>query len=261
MYTVGNGIDINENDEISARVNPAQFDFDAGRKMSINEDYKKTFVGTKAQWDALSASDKKKYVIANITDDITDSDTIDSVVDGNMKPITSNAVYDYPIDSISDGQHRPPTSNAVFDALSTLTGKVTFSEILNYSTGNSYIALTKGSSWQNFYKKDNLSTGWYLCSAMLYYYFGTENPGVTKGYGCEFSGQIKVPVGNGVLYGGDETLSSTGPSYSILNVYSLVHITQNNSSISMQTYIDGIPNTSNVINMHGKFNIVKINNI
>lgn len=42
---------------------------------------------------------------------------VDAVADGNMNPVTSNAVYDYPIDSITDGEHRPPTSKAVNDAL------------------------------------------------------------------------------------------------------------------------------------------------
>lgn len=42
---------------------------------------------------------------------------VDSVTNGDLHPVTSNAVYDYPIDSITDGQHRPPTSNAVYDRL------------------------------------------------------------------------------------------------------------------------------------------------
>lgn len=49
------------------------------------------------------------------------NNAVDTVADGNMNPVTSNAVYDYPIDSITDGQHRPPTSNAVYDTIATLS--------------------------------------------------------------------------------------------------------------------------------------------
>lgn len=45
------------------------------------------------------------------------NNAVDTVENGNMNPVTSNAVYDYPIDSITDGQYRPPTSNAVYDRL------------------------------------------------------------------------------------------------------------------------------------------------
>ena len=41
----------------------------------INDDVVKTFIGTQAQWDALSATDKKKYEICNITDDV-DGDNV-----------------------------------------------------------------------------------------------------------------------------------------------------------------------------------------
>ena len=99
-YTAGDGIEIDSNDAIS-----------------VADTYKTIFVGTRAQWDALSATDKIKYNEAHITDDVIGGEVADEVTDGLMSPVTSNAVYDYFIDSIVDGQHRPPTSNAVFDQL------------------------------------------------------------------------------------------------------------------------------------------------
>lgn len=53
------------------------------------------FVGTQAQWDALTTAQKNEYSQANITD--TSSTVfvpVDTVADGNMNPVTSNAVYD-----------------------------------------------------------------------------------------------------------------------------------------------------------------------
>jgi len=51
------------------------------------------FTGTKAEWDALSTAEKKEYKIANITDDVIGGEVADVVADGDMRPITSNAVY------------------------------------------------------------------------------------------------------------------------------------------------------------------------
>jgi hypothetical protein len=53
------------------------------------------FTGTQAEWDALSAAEKNEYSQANITD--TSSTVfipVDTIADGNMNPVTSNAVYD-----------------------------------------------------------------------------------------------------------------------------------------------------------------------
>ena len=53
------------------------------------------FTGTQAEWDALSAAEKNEYSQANITD--TSSTVfipVDTVADGNMNPVTSNAVYE-----------------------------------------------------------------------------------------------------------------------------------------------------------------------
>ena len=76
-YTAGDGIEIDSNDAIS-----------------VADTYKTIFVGTRAQWDALSATDKIKYQEAHITDDVIGGEVADVVQDGLMSPITSNAVYD-----------------------------------------------------------------------------------------------------------------------------------------------------------------------
>ena len=59
-------------------------------------DYKTTFVGTSAEWTALSADEKAKYILVNITDDNESlgSEVVDAVTDGVLNPVTSNAVYD-----------------------------------------------------------------------------------------------------------------------------------------------------------------------
>lgn len=55
---------------------------------------KKTFVGTRAEWDLLSAAEKKQYDLADFTDDIASGVPIisDTVTAGDMNAVTSNAV-------------------------------------------------------------------------------------------------------------------------------------------------------------------------
>lgn len=53
------------------------------------------FTGTQAEWDALTTAEKNEYSQANITDsNSTVFVPVDTVADGNMNPVTSNAVYD-----------------------------------------------------------------------------------------------------------------------------------------------------------------------
>jgi len=55
------------------------------------------FVGTRAQWAALTDAQKEQYLLVNITDDedyISSGNIVDLVADGNMNAVTSNAVYD-----------------------------------------------------------------------------------------------------------------------------------------------------------------------
>lgn len=63
--------------------------------VSCDETVKGTFIGTKDEWNALIASEKAKYDVVNFTDDQSEVTTVvDTVVDGNMNAVTSNAVYD-----------------------------------------------------------------------------------------------------------------------------------------------------------------------
>jgi hypothetical protein len=69
--------------------------------VSTDETVKGTFIGTKAEWAAVPSADKAKYEIVNLTDDEVNPITIvDSVTDGNMNPVTSNAVYDNLINKV-----------------------------------------------------------------------------------------------------------------------------------------------------------------
>lgn len=55
---------------------------------------KKTFTGTRAEWDALTTAEKKEYDICNLTDDLAGGELIisDAVTEGDLNPVTSNAV-------------------------------------------------------------------------------------------------------------------------------------------------------------------------
>lgn len=80
VYTAGDGIEISNLDAISADNTLVPFNF----------------VGTQAEWDALSVSQKAKYNLVTITDDVANGGVAisDVVADGNMNAVTSNAVYD-----------------------------------------------------------------------------------------------------------------------------------------------------------------------
>ena len=53
------------------------------------------FVGTQAEWNNLSAAEQAQYTQANITDvNSVVNVPVDTIADGNMNPVTSNAVYD-----------------------------------------------------------------------------------------------------------------------------------------------------------------------
>lgn len=52
------------------------------------------FVGTMAEWNALTSEEKNQYVLVDITDDGETGDVVDTITNGDMSPVTSNAVYD-----------------------------------------------------------------------------------------------------------------------------------------------------------------------
>ena len=64
-------------------------------ELAKKSDIQKIFTGTQAEWDALTTSEKLTYKQVNITDDESDTNVVvDAVTDGDMHPVTSNAVYD-----------------------------------------------------------------------------------------------------------------------------------------------------------------------
>ena len=103
-----------------------------------------TFIGTLAAFNAIKDT-LPVNTVAYITDDGNgDLQPVDAITDGNMHPVTSNAVYDYPIDSITDGQHRPPTSNAVYDALT----PVDITSQITYNTTNFTVFAAETRIWK-----------------------------------------------------------------------------------------------------------------
>jgi len=66
------------------------------KEISVDGDkVKATFVGTIAEWEALSASEKAEYELVNLTDDLAGGAqaVVDAVEENNFSPVTSNAVY------------------------------------------------------------------------------------------------------------------------------------------------------------------------
>lgn len=70
--------------------------------------YKKIFIGTRAEWDALTTTEKQRYDLANLTDDLAGGELIvsDAVTEGDLNPVTSNAVakaVNYSTDEVKTG--------------------------------------------------------------------------------------------------------------------------------------------------------------
>ena len=134
-YTAGDGITISNTDEISAKVDDTSITTDTNDALKVADTYKTIFVGTQAQWDALSTADKVKYNEAHITDDVIGGEVADEVTDGLMSPVTSNAVAEA-IDEVNND-------------LSNKSGFVTFDNIYSNITPSSsrissYTAPTDG---------------------------------------------------------------------------------------------------------------------
>lgn len=70
--------------------------------------YKKIFTGTRAEWDALTTTEKQRYDLANLTDDLAGGELVvsDAVTAGDLNPVTSNAVakaVNYSTDEVKTG--------------------------------------------------------------------------------------------------------------------------------------------------------------
>ena len=77
---------------------------EGGNLISIEDDAINAdiFVGTNAEWTALSSAEKAKYTLANITDDSETGETVDAVTNGDMRAVTSNAVFDSLVSAIAN---------------------------------------------------------------------------------------------------------------------------------------------------------------
>lgn len=67
-------------------------------RVAMFDEMSKTFRGTRTQWNALSTAEKKTYDGCALTDDYNAGGEIivvDEVANGNLNPVTSNAVYNY----------------------------------------------------------------------------------------------------------------------------------------------------------------------
>ena len=66
----------------------------SGNIFNAIEHHVPVFTGTRTEWNTLSNAEKAEYDIVNLTDDLGNSNSVVNIVqDGNMNPVTSNAVY------------------------------------------------------------------------------------------------------------------------------------------------------------------------
>jgi len=108
-------------------VNPNTRDFVYDEETGDLELAQPIFTGTSAEWNALTAQQKAEYAQVNLTDDITGGNAIvvDEVANGNLNPVTSNAVYEainiLPLNNHFNIQATtiglPPVANVTFDNL------------------------------------------------------------------------------------------------------------------------------------------------
>lgn len=101
---------------------------------------KKTFIGTRAEWDALTLEEKQNYDKADITDDLAGGELIvsDAVTAGDLNPVTSNAVAQ---------THKLFGANTTH----TLTRDATAGDVYIWLLGETYLAFVAytASQWRN----------------------------------------------------------------------------------------------------------------
>lgn len=118
-------------------------------KNALDDKQDLIFEGTTAQWNAVS--DKSKYSLVVITDDADYvGNIVDSVTDGNMSAVTSNAVYDA-LANKQDKLTNPLTKADVVNNLTTTTtnvplsaaqGKAVNDKLTNFmSSGTNYVGV------------------------------------------------------------------------------------------------------------------------
>ena len=94
--------------------------------------YKTIWGGSSSDWEQLTDAQKAEYEYQFFNDDNSGYSLkiADTVQNGNMLPVTSNAVYDYTVDSVTDGNMHPVTSNAVADEVDDLDAEI--ADVVNY---------------------------------------------------------------------------------------------------------------------------------
>lgn len=124
---------------------------------------------------------------------------VDNVTDGQMRPVTSNAVYDalqnIVTDAVTDGDMRAVTSNAVYDALGGLKFKILSD---TYTVNNGYISINPQMADTNYkaFVQTVYGTTWnYLCTVQQYqantmYIYVREGTGSAPANGT----QIKLNI-------------------------------------------------------------------
>ena len=100
---------------------------------AISSEGDKIFVGTQQQWTDLTIAEKTEYDYAYITDDLgAEIEVVDAVTDGDMRPVSSNAVYDHVASKIS-GLYRPAGSKTCEELTSSLLIAANLGKVFNMS--------------------------------------------------------------------------------------------------------------------------------
>ena len=80
------------------------------------------FKGTLAEWEALTTAQKKTYDEALITNDMDTGEVVNAVTNGDMRAVTSNAVYDTLVNTtiiqsnVKRSETRDPTQSTWYSA-------------------------------------------------------------------------------------------------------------------------------------------------
>ena len=110
------------------------------------------FTGTRADWESLTDEQKAVYDQVNLTDDLAGGEmaVVDEVANGNLNPVTSNAVYDIVANPIK-------LINALFNPNTRRVG-VRVSQFLDNSGDWTHTATLTGAYQFLFCKKDHGNT-------------------------------------------------------------------------------------------------------
>lgn len=97
LYTPKYTEDILEKSALS-NIGTSAFDSQHAINIAIDSELGKkpnVWIGHKADWDLLSVAEKTQYDEAHFDDDTAAGQLTDAVADGDMRAVTSNAVFDY----------------------------------------------------------------------------------------------------------------------------------------------------------------------